>query len=95
MKEYFSSSPSLTLYVAPRRKHVTDILHSFQHQWNLVSFGLLPLNAEREKNDLVAETKILEDVKVYLNSPLKEETKKKKKRTTNYSRVHERRRKNQ
>jgi len=42
----------------------------------LVSFGLLPLNAEREKNDLVAETKILEDVKVYLNSPLKEETKK-------------------
>jgi len=61
--------------VAPRRKHGTDILHSFQHQWNLVSFGLLPLNAEREKNDLVAETKILEDVKVYLNSPLKEETK--------------------
>jgi len=32
---------------------------------------LLPLNAEREKNDLVAETRILEDVKVYLNSPLK------------------------
>jgi aconitase A len=79
MKEYFSSSPSLTLYVAPRRKHVTDILHSFQHQWNLVSFGLLPLNAEREKNDLVAETKILEDLKVSLNSQLKEYTKKKKK----------------
>jgi hypothetical protein len=50
---------------------MNDILHSSQYQWNLVSFGLLPLNAEREKNDLVAETRILEDVKVYLNSPLK------------------------
>jgi hypothetical protein len=67
----FSQKPSIALYVDSRRKQMNDILHSSQYQWNLVSFGLLPLNAEREKNDLVAETRILEDVKVYLNSPLK------------------------